>query len=289
MHISNWPLISLVALATAAPAAPSAQGALSELLSAEHAFSKAAAAKPPADGIGAMLGDDVILMTRGGPVRGHDAALASLAANPANKGTGASWHSIRSGVSADGQHGFTMGYLDLAGGDAALAHRRYLAYWIHGTAGWRVAAFKQAIRGADEVEIKDQGTIVPTHASTPAGDSVESLIAAEQSFSDRAQKVGLYQAFDEFGRQDAMHLVGKGGFAVGRAAIAENVGDPKEHSSPVKWSADSAIVAPSGDLGVTIGTIKTNAPPPEGQPGEIPFFTIWQRDSVDQPWRYIAE
>lgn len=290
MRISAWSLVSVAAVASAAAATPSAQSDLQSLLSAEHDLSQAAATKAPADGIGAMLGPDVVLMTRGGPVRGHDAAVASLASNPANKGTGARWHSIRSGISADGQHGFTMGYLDLAGGDPAVSHRRYLAYWIHGPDGWRVAAFKQAIRPADEVEIKDQGSVVPASATAPAGgDQVKSLVDTEQAFSDRAQKVGLYQAFDEFGRTDAMHLSSKAGFAVGRAAITQNVGDPNDHKSPVHWSAETAIVAPSGDLGVTIGTIKTNEPPPQGQPGEIPFFTIWQRDSIDQPWRYVAE
>jgi hypothetical protein len=28
---------------------------------------------------------------------------------------------------------------------------------------------------------------------------------------------------------------------------------------------------------------------PAGQPSAFPFFTVWRRDSVTQPWRYVAE
>jgi hypothetical protein len=50
------------------------------------------------------------------------------------------------------------------------------------------------------------------------------------------------------------------------------------------------IVAASGDLGVTIGMIRPNAPGADGKPQPpIPFFTIWRRDGLNGPWRYIAE
>jgi hypothetical protein len=56
----------------------------------------------------------------------------------------------------------------------------------------------------------------------------------------------------------------------------------------VSWSADRAIVASSGDLGVTFGFIRPNAGRPEGA-GATPFFTIWRRADVNDRWRYIAE
>ena len=69
------------------------------------------------------------------------------------------------------------------------------------------------------------------------------------------------------------------------AAVSGDSNEP----SPVSWSADDVLVAPSGDFGVTFGMIRPNGPPPEGQPAAIPFFTIWMRDGPDQPWRYVAE
>ena len=49
------------------------------------------------------------------------------------------------------------------------------------------------------------------------------------------------------------------------------------------------IVASSGDLGVTIGTIVVNQPDSTGAHQKFSFFTVWRRSSPDQPWRYVAE
>src|SRR5205085_5888746 len=116
------------------------------------------------------------------------------------------------GVSGDGQQGFTLGYLDIDGGEPASAHRRYLAYWTRKPEGWRVAAFKQVLRPADEVKAAPQPPVIPARAVArdPAKIAVykASLIAAEKAFSDRAQVIGVPEAFQENGRQDAIHLFG---------------------------------------------------------------------------------
>jgi hypothetical protein len=50
------------------------------------------------------------------------------------------------------------------------------------------------------------------------------------------------------------------------------------------------IVASSGDLGVTIGLIRETAPSTDpNAPTVFPFFTVWQRASPTDPWRYVAE
>ncbi len=293
-------MIRFLLLLTALIAAPAAaqrtpQAAYEELIATERALSEAAARLSPAEGIAGMLAEDGVLMARGGPFRGRAAALEGLRQNPTNTGRHARWRSIRGGVSADGQHGFTLGYLDIEGGDPATARRRYLAYWVRGAEGWRAATFRQALRTATETDAAAQPPALPAAivAAQPARQAAftQSLVAAEQAFSDRAQQVGIHQAFQENGRPDAIHLQGPTGFAIGLAAIGANQaaqGGPALPAS-VNWSADSAIVASSGDLGVTIGMIRVNGTPPAGQPAAFPFFTIWRRDSPDQPWRYIAE
>lgn len=289
-------LLSLALFAPPASAQGSPQAAVDELLAAERALSAAAAGQPPADGMASMLADDAIALTPQGPLQGRAAIAANWRANPGNAGTHASWRSIRGGVSADGQHGFTLGYLDIAGGDPARAHRRYLAYWVRGADGWRVARFRQALAQPNDITVTPQPPSLPAAlvAPTPArqAEHNRSLIAAEQAFSDRAQQVGIRQSFQENGRRDAIHLFGLQGFAVGLAAIDANhaAQGGSTTSSEVSWNADSALVATSGDLGITLGAIRRNAPAAEGQPaGPFPFFTIWRRDSPDQPWRYIAE
>jgi ketosteroid isomerase-like protein len=276
-----------------AAVAQTPQAALDELLGTERSLSQAAEKLSPADGIASMIADDGLLFSRQGPVRGRAAAAASLAANPINKGTHASWHSIRGGISADGQQGFTLGYLDVDGGDPKTAHRRYLAYWVRKSEGWRVAALKQILRPAEEAQVATQPPVIPAQAAAPDAAKIAahkaSLIATEKAFSDRSQTVGLMQAFQENGRQDAIHVNGPKGFAIGLKAIGENFAEGPQGPSTINWSADDAIVASSGDLGVTLGNIRSNGPPPEGQPASVPFFTVWMRDNPSQPWRYIAE
>ena len=201
---------------------------------------------------------------------------------------------VRGGISADGTQGFTYGYLTLSGGDPARRNRKYLAYWVRRPEGWRVAAYRQLPRPAGEVPLDLLPASLPGFAAAPSDDPAAiaahqaSLAAAEKAFSDRAQQVGLRAAFREYGREDAMNMYEGAAFRVGLDAIT--AGFPEgQTTSPLNWSTDRAIAASSGDLGVSIGTIRSNAAVPEGQPSSFPFFTIWRRDRPDAPWRYVAE
>lgn len=262
--------------------------AYAELVAAERAFSAAAQNRAPAEGIAAMFDGEVQLPTRDGIASGREAATAALAANPSSQGTGASWRSIGGGVSADGSQGFTFGYLDIAGGDPARAHRRYLAYWVKRPEGWRVLALRQVVRQPGETEIGPIAPIIPASAA-PArnADNAGAVAAAERAFSDRAQQVGLRSAFLEYGHSSAVHVASPNGFAVGLPAIGANFDEAT--TSPLNWSSDRTWIAGSGDLGLSVGTIRRNGATPEGQPASIPFFTVWIRDSATGRWRYIAE
>jgi hypothetical protein len=119
-----------------------------------------------------------------------------------------------------------------------------------------------------------------------------SLMDAERSFAADAQKMGLGPAFRKYGSTDAINLGGPNTpvFAWGNEDIATLVGqnEPAGGSS-VNWGPDKAIVATSGDFGVTIGYITRNAPGPDGKtPPPNPFFTIWKKDSSGA-WKYLAE
>ena len=287
-----WKCVAAVSLAVLGAPSHSTEAppaTLTELLSQEEDLARAAADLPPAAAIGSILGENVRLYARGGPYRGRAASIEALKSNPSNNGTGIVWRSIKSGVSGDGTHGFTLGYLTIAGGDPKTAERRYLAYWVKEAEGWRVAALKQALRQPGEAEIAELPISVPVKPGKgPDATARASLIAAEKAFSDRAQVAGIGRAFTEFGRSDAINS-GPDGFKVGAAAIGAAVSGGEDGPSPVEWSADDALVAPSGDLGITFGMIRSKTPPPAGQPAAIPFFTIWMRDGPGEPWRYVAE
>jgi ketosteroid isomerase-like protein len=269
-----------------------ARAAVDELLAADRIFSARSANTDLVSGISAMFDEKVVMPGPSELAIGKTAVVAALNANPANQGVTAQWTPVRGGISADGQHGFTFGYMTIRKAGAADRQAKYLSYWVKTPEGWRVAAYKRAPKP------EGQGTapmdpLIPARLVAPAKDPAlverlgRSLAAAEKSFSDEAQKIGLGAAFTKYGRADAMNMGREAAFTIGAEAIGAGFGPATV--SPLNWSADGVLVASSGDLGVTWGTIRTNAPPPEGQPAAIPFFTIWYRESASDPWRYVAE
>ena len=303
MKSMNRVISAAILLALAAPAsAPAlaladapAQQAVDELLATDRAFAAAAVDTDTVTALSAMFHQDVVMPLPGGTfARGNKAAIEALRANPLNSTSRARWTPIRAGISADGQHGFSLGYMTLTNNDGNARLAKYLAYWVRTNDGWRVAAYKRAPRPEGEVSLEPLAPSLPARALGMATNPAErdlyriSLIAAEQAFSDEAQRIGLGPAFRRNGRDDAINLGGDPSFVVGAEGISRAVADGSA-TSPVRWGADDALVASSGDLGVTFGVIRPNGPTPEGRPPASAFFTIWRRDSPDDPWRYIAE
>ena len=282
-------LFLLAAPAAAKPADP--KSAVNELLAADLTFSvEAAKAADPVAGISAMLDQEVVMPSPKGHAIGRDAVVALFRENPSYKEGIVSWSPIRGGISADGTQGFTYGFLTVSAGDAARRDRKYLAYWIKRPEGWRVVAYRQQVRQPGEVSKNLMAPSLPAAAVEPTADASviaanqASLAAAEKSFSDHAQKVGLRTAFRDFGREDAMNMYGGAGFAIGLDAIA--AGFPEKEPTTIHWSTERSIAASSGDLGVSIGTIRSNDP---AKGDAFAFFTVWRRDGPDKPWRYVAE
>jgi ketosteroid isomerase-like protein len=288
----------LVLLAVAQKASPmSPAAAFNELLETDRSFAAAAAGKAPIEAIPAMFADDVNVPVGATFVRGRQKAIDAMQASPDNLTGRVEWTPIGGNISADGTQGFTFGYMTVTKAENATVPLKYLAYWVKGTDGWRVAVYRRRPRAEGDVSTVLMKPALPSRmvaASTDAGlisKHGDSLSAAEKAFSDLAQRVGLGAAFAQNGRADAINMGGPktSGFVVGAAAIAQVVGEgtPTDRSE-VEWSADRVIVASSGDLGVTIGAIRLNKPQ-QGQPSAFAFFTIWRRDNPTQPWRYIAE
>jgi ketosteroid isomerase-like protein len=294
--IAAWLVVSSVYQpASATPATP--QSVLDELLAADRAFSADSARTDVISGLSAMFADDIKMPVPGNRFAvGKAAAIEALRANAENSRSRIEWTAVRAGVSADGQHGFTFGYMTLHKPENTSVPLKYLAYWIKTPAGWRVAALKRRPRPAGAVSLEmmtpalPSRIIPPTTAATALAAAKTSLEQAERDFSDEAQTIGLGPAFAKYGRSDAVNMGGPEdvGFVVGATAIGRSVsgGEPPS-PSPLSWGAESSLVASSGDLGITFGTIRQNKPQP-GQSG-VPFFTIWWREGPSKPWRYIAE
>ena len=293
----------LAAVSTAAAVAvtrgqSSPAAVVDELVAADRAASARAAGTTLVAGLTAMFTPDVIVP--GPPARlyrGLDEVRAYLAGSP-DAGGRASWSPVRAGVSADGRHGFTFGFMTVTKPDGPPSLLKYMAYWVKGPDGWRVAGYKRARRPEGPPDTAMMPPHVPAALVAPVTDAARleqqraSLVAAERAFSDESQRTGLGPAFAKYGWPTAVNMGGasSASYVVGADAIGRLIGEGSpQPTSPVEWSTDVAIVASSGDLGISFGFIRPHATPPAGAPSGVPFFTIWARPSPDAPWRYIAE
>ena len=292
--------IALFVFVTLQSSSP-ARTAVDDLIAADRAFGTASAkAANVIDGLSPMFADDIAVPVPPGRFTTTRAeAIDFLRTNADNVNGKVDWAPIRGGISADGRQGFTFGYMTLRKPDASVVNLKYLAYWIKTPAGWRVAVYRRRPRAEGAVPTALMEPSLPAKWTGAAGDakSVEaarqSLDAAERAFSTEAQSIGLGAAFARWGRADAINMGPPDvvQFIVGAPAISKSVGaGTPTNSSPVVWAPDRVIIATGGDLGVTIGMIRPNAPGADGKPQPpIPFFTIWRRDGPNSPWRYIAE
>ena len=120
------------------------QSVADELLAVDVRFAAAAARTSVLPALMPMLAADVIMPAPPGTlVKGRDAAVAALEANPDNASGRVTWAPIRVGLSADGQ-GFTFGFMTLTTGDGRVVPLKYMTYWVKGADGWRAAAYKRA-------------------------------------------------------------------------------------------------------------------------------------------------
>jgi hypothetical protein len=289
---------ALAAAILAAPHSPAT--AIDALLDTDRATSAAAERTGMAAAVGAVLAGDAIMPVPGrGFAEGREAIITELRCDSLSANGKARWTPVRAGISADGEHGFTFGYLDLLRADGTVVAGKYLAYWIKRPEGWRVAAYKRSRRpdGAIDTSLLPPAAPAALVDATTDSSIVErhrrSLLQAERDFAGEAQVIGLKAAFAKFGSADAMNLGGRSNaaFVLGNVAIAAAVSEGvPDGTSPVHWGPERAFVASSGDLGVTFGRIVPNAAPGEARAADgVPFFTIWRRATPQSPWRYIAE
>lgn len=281
-----------VCLVAAGPAsAQDARLLASQLLAADRAFSTAGAKANIVDSIGGMLTENAVMPTpKLDFAIGKSAIIETLKSNPANANATAEWSPVRAGISADGTQGFTYGFMFIHETGKPDRRAKYLSYWIRRPEGWRVAFYKRALSAEGNVTTRLEPAVPEELVEANPQrlqENLASLKAAEQAFSDRAQEVGVGPAFLEFGSEDAMNMGSGSDFTFGNTAIAKLVGEG--NTTPITWGPDKgALVASSGDLGVTWGFIRPKEPK-AGEPAAFPFFTVWRKAAPDQPWRYVAE
>ena len=300
-------LVMLTALLLAPACAPVAKPASAvvqspasvadSLLAADRAFAAAAAGKPAAEALDAMIADDVVMFIIPAPTQARNRAEAQAIMGQVFAGDAVTlrWAPVRGGVSADGRHGFTYGFMDqlVAGKPPKLG--KYVAYWVRGADGWRAASLKIVPRPDGDVATAMREPALPDHLVAPTADAAviesyrASLDKAERAFSDDSQTIGLGAGFKKYGSADAMNVGGEADFVYGNVAIGAAQGGDAPNPSPLRWAPDGVVVSSSGDLGFTYGYLIRNGPTPPGRLARIPWVTIWRRNSPSDPWLYVAE
>ena len=289
-------LLSLLVTLFVTQPSPSPQHAADELLAADRAFAAASAKTDLITGISSMFTSDVAMPAPGGYAYGSQKAIDALKANPANAGAKATWSPARVAISRDGFHGFTAGFMSITRADGSVAPAKYLAYWVKQKEGWRVAVYKRTPAKVAPGDVKityvlPETIMVSMMDPKRVETNRDSLMNAEKSFAAEAQQIGLGPAFKKYGSPDAINLGGPNAqtFFWGNDEISTAVGqnEPPAGSS-VNWAPEKAIIAVTGDFGVTIGYITPNKPAADGKTPPQPFFTIWKKDA-NGVWKYIAE
>lgn len=276
------------------PADPAS--AAQALLAADRGFSAGGAGLVASEAIGAMLHGDVEMRAAGGFAVGREAVMARLRSAPYNIEGRAQWTPTRGGISADGLHGFTAGWLTLTRPDGTRGDYKYIAYWMRTPAGWRARLYRIAPRAAGAVS-RDLVLSLPPRMVAASSDSAlirrhaAGIDSAERAFSAEAGRIGLGPAFTKYGAPEAINMGGPEdpGFVVGPVAIGKAVGQGEAPGgSKLTWAPEHVLAASSGDLGATVGYI--DIPAAGARPAaRVPFFTIWRRDGVRDAWRYVAE
>lgn len=272
-----------------------------ELINADRAFAAAAARDDVVTALGRMFARDIVLPVRGSAsfAHGRDSALAALRRDAENATARLEWVPIRAGVSADGMHGFTYGYTTLRRGDGTTVPGKYVAYWAREDDQWRVSVYRRVGRPAGEVSLAERPPALPTRLVAAVDDSagrrrlLEELAENERAFSREARGgPAIGDAFARYGDPSAANVGNGAEFTFGAAAIGASVQAGIAPGTTITWGPDEARVASSGDLGVTLGIITVRRHLAGGGPAQesrFPFFTIWRRDDVRAPWRYVAE
>lgn len=271
-----------------------AKAAVEGLLSADLDRATQAARLVGADALLPMFSDDVQMQRGGGFLRGVRQVRTALLADTSLTGAHITWQPVRGGISADGRQGFTFGHLTMARGSAPPRYLKYMSYWTHTGREWKVAVYKLLRSGSSAPTAERMAPSLPARWAATLEDSMTAatrLREAEQGFSDLASRVGLREAFRRTVAPDGVHAApGTSSFIAGPDTVSKFVsqGEP-DGPAQLFWSADRVIVAATGDLGVSIGTIVVPSTTPGGERRTFPFFTIWRRRSLAEGWHYVAE
>lgn len=145
----------------------SAEEAVQSLLAQDAAFRSA-----PSSGLAGLTSnfdDEVVAFAPPIPgfARGRSQATDTLARALGASASTFTWSPIRAGISGDGQHGFTFGYVVASEPEY---FGKYVAYWVRSDGQWRIRLYKLVPRPGGPISAEMMPPWRPTRLSLPTND-----------------------------------------------------------------------------------------------------------------------
>jgi ketosteroid isomerase-like protein len=229
--------------------------------------------------------DDAVFLWEAAPiVSGRTGVQQLLTGQP---GVRVSWQPFRVLVSRDGKFGVTFGATSkYADATAPVGTARYMSVWQRASpGGWKMVAHQQiGLVPPDSVKIPSRLLGAVSSTKSPQ----DPFAAADIAFARMAIDSGAPAAFYHYSAPDAMTFAGTGELNVGRDAIRARLAEGAAGKAKWVWRPVITLAAPSGDLGVTIGTAEIELGPGPTDVFFSKYMSIWKRQA-DGSIRFVAD
>ncbi|HEY3219804.1 MAG TPA: hypothetical protein VGJ80_03660 [Gemmatimonadales bacterium] len=267
-------LLSLIVLAAAGDRTSDREA----LLAADRSLSDKTAALGMMKGFLPALTDSAAFLYPGAPLlRGSDRVRSFL--ETADSIVKQTWAPAFADVSADGRLGYTYGFTQSGG-----ARGKYLACWQKTRGGWRLAAFASTrpVAVADSVVAPLASGALSASPQVRGRADPSELLHADSAFAALSVASGAKHAFLTFAAADAISFGGGAQLTQGREAIGAGF-DGFPAGAVLEWWPVAAAIAPSGDLGCTVGEARIASLHHYSK-----YLTIWRRQP-DATWKFVAD
>jgi len=247
-----------------------------ELLAADRGLARATEIAGVMDGFVPALTDDAAYLHPGAPLlRGRNAIRAFLAT--AAPLAGLTWTPAYADISARGTLGYTYGWTRYGS-----QHGKYLACWRKQADGvWLVSAYVRTVPVPLSDPLPQPRAVEPAAPVDGPADPAE-LMRADSAFSRASVTRGAKAAFVAFAAEDAVVFGGGAQINQGREAIGAGF-DGFPADAVLEWTPVAADIAPSGDLGCTVGEATITA-----RRYFSKYLTVWKRQP-DGTWKFVAD
>lgn len=245
------------------------------LLAADRSLSDKTAAQGMVQGFLPNMTEGAAYLYPGAPLlRGTDQIRTFL--ETSDSIVRQTWAPAFADVSADGSVGYTFGWTRAGG-----MRGKYLACWRKTGNAWRLAAY-----ASTRPTVPD--TVTLALASNALGAQVRGradpreLLHADSAFAALSVTNGAKNAFLAFAAEEAISFGGGAQMTQGRQAIGAGF-DGFPAGAVLEWWPVAAEIAPSGDLGCTVGEARIPSLNHYSK-----YLTIWRRQH-DGTWKFVAD